>query len=84
MIAMMSQNKSQFSNADAWRDAAMARPTTISDEESARRSAQADAHNRDHNISDADVLDDQQLYIQGKMELEEYQDYLLLKHGRAD
>lgn len=60
----------------------MQRPSAIDAAESLRRQAIADNHNRQQGITDADILADQQLYIQGKMELDEYQRYLLEKHAR--
>lgn len=59
----------------------MQRTSAITDTESQQRAALADAHNRREGISDTDTLADQQLYIQGKMDLDEYQAYLLLKHS---
>lgn len=78
---MASSNAYGFSSAAAWREAAMARSTTIDLVEAERRQAQASEHNDRHEIADPDVLTDQQLYIQGKMDMEEYQAYLLFKHG---
>lgn len=59
----------------------MRRYSDIDEAESGKRSAVAETFNRQRGNSDADTLADQQLYIQGKMELEEYQDYLLFKHS---
>lgn len=59
----------------------MQRPTTIDAAECQRRRKVADRHNRREGIADADTLADQQLYILGKMDIEEYQEYLLLKHS---
>ena len=70
-----------FADADAWYTHAMQQPSMISAAESARRAAHAAAHNRLHGIDDAELLADQQLYIQGKLTLEMYQRYLLLKYG---
>jgi len=81
IIWLMSRNKSQYSNPSEWREAAMLRSSGIGDDEINQRRAVADAHNRQHGISDADTLADQQLYILGKMGLEEYQRYLLIKHS---
>ncbi len=58
----------------------MQRSSTIGAAESSHRADIAHAHNQQQGISNADALADQQLYIQGKMDLEEYQDYLLFKH----
>ncbi len=81
IIWLMSRNKSQYSNSSEWREVAMQRSSGIVDDEINQRMAVADAHNRQHGISDADTLADQQLYVQGKMGLEEYQRYLLFKHS---
>jgi len=78
----MSSHKSQFSSPDAWRDEAMARTVEVNTGESLRRKMLADAHNEREGITDPDTLADQQLYILGKMELGEYQDYLLFKHSK--
>ncbi len=78
---MVSGSDYGFSSAGAWYEAATARSSAIELAESERRQAQASEHNRLHQIADPDVLRDQQLYIQGKMDIEEYQAYLLLKHG---
>jgi len=59
----------------------MRRSTVIGAGESNHRAGVADAHNQQLGISDADTLADQQLYIQGKMDMEEYQNYLLFKHA---
>lgn len=67
---------------DEWRQDAMQRPSAIDTAESLRRQAIADAHNLRQGIADPDTLADQQLYVQGKMDIEEYQRYLLEKHAR--
>jgi len=77
----MDRKKSQYSSAAEWHDAAMQRSSGIGDDEINQRRAVADAHNQKHGINDASVLVDQQLYIQGKMGLEEYQRYLQFKHS---
>ena len=77
----MSRNKSQYSNPSEWREVALLRSSRICDDEINQRRVVADAHNRKHSITDADTLADQQLYILGKMDLQEYQDYLLFKHS---
>ena len=61
----------------------MQRSSDINVTESNQRKAAADEYNRQHGISAPDILADQQLYIQGKMDIEEYQKYLLLKHSTA-
>ena len=77
----VSRNRVRFTNAHDWRDAAMQRSSDIHVTESNQRKAAADAYNRQHGISAPDILADQQLYIQGKMDIEEYQKYLLFKHS---
>jgi len=59
----------------------MQRQDGIDKRESEKRRLQADAHNQQHDINDPDVLSDQLLYILGKMDMEEYQAYLLFKHS---
>jgi len=77
----MSAKTASFITAHAWRDAAMQRLSDINMAESHQRRAAADAYNREQGISAPDTLADQQLYIQGKMDIEEYQEYLLFKHS---
>ena len=59
----------------------MQRPSSIDAAESLKRQVIADVHNRKEGVTDPDILADQQLYILGKMDIEEYQSYLLEKHG---
>lgn len=68
-----------FATPDDWRSAAMQRSSAIDMEEIERRRAIAAVHHRRHGMPDADTLADQELYILGKMELEEYRDYLIFK-----
>jgi len=76
-----SATKHTFSTAHDWRDAAMQCESLCDVPESERRQLLADAHNKKENMFDPDLLADQQLYIQGKMDVEEYQNYLLFKHS---
>ncbi len=78
----MSDKQTPYSNADDWRIAAMQRPSLCDSAESNQRSSLAEIHNRQENITDPDTLADQQLYIQGKMDMDEYQNYLLFKHSK--
>jgi len=78
---MSDHTKTPFGNAHDWFSAAMQRASDCDAVESAQRQQLADAHNRQENIHDSDTLADQQLYIQGKMDRDEYQDYLLFKHS---
>ncbi|MFQ5346058.1 MAG: hypothetical protein ACE5DZ_08895 [Mariprofundus sp.] len=71
-----------YDSSDAWRNAVMQRSSGISDMESRQRREIAAAHNLKEGIQDADTLADQEMYILGKMSLEEYQDYLLFKHSK--
>lgn len=58
----------------------MQRKSNVSPEEAQVRRKIACSHNRHNNIHDPDVLADQELYILGKMDLREYEAYLLFKH----
>jgi len=69
-----------YANANEWRDSAMSRADCVSQQESETRQKAADLHNRDNGVTDPDTLLDQQLYILGKMDISEYQRYLLFKH----
>ena len=73
-------NNPDYANSLMWRQAAMLRPSSISHDEIKQRREIAKIHNSSNQISDADQLMDQELYILGKMPLEEYQRYLLFKH----
>lgn len=71
----------KYSSADEWRAAAMQRPDGVDASEMERRMQIA----RQHQIAggvvpDDDTQADQELYIRGKMDIEEYQNYLLFKH----
>ncbi len=67
---------------DQWRKQAMQRASQISPDEMLRRRAQAERFYREQGITpDADTLADHELFIQGKMTLEEYQRYLTIKHA---
>jgi len=72
----------EYSNANEWREAAMQRENGISDTESQQRRSQAALfYQQENNAPDADTLADHELFILGKMELEEYEQYLLFKHS---
>jgi hypothetical protein len=68
-----------FATPEDWRTAAMQRSSVIDTVEIERRRAIAAAHHRRHGMPDADTLADQELFILGKMELDEYRDYLIFK-----
>jgi hypothetical protein len=68
-----------FATPEDWRTAAMQRSSVIDTVEIGRRRAIAAAHHRRHGMPDADTLADQELFILGKMELDEYRDYLIFK-----
>jgi len=77
MVMMMS-----YETAEQWRDAAMQRENGVDAEESGRRREMVRRHYlREGSGHDADQLADHELYILGKMELGEYEQYLLFKHG---
>ena len=79
----MGQLQNKYESATEWRDAAMSRPNGVGNAEAEQRRSQADVHNHLHHVIDPDVLVDQQLYTLGKMGMEEYQAYLLFKHGKS-
>ena len=71
----------KYTNAKEWRKAAMSRETLISDDEISQRRTLAVKHYAAENIQpDADTLADHELYILGKMDMQEYEQYLLFKH----
>jgi len=70
-----------FTNADDWRKDAMQRTPLCDAAESKRRHLLANTHNKKEGMHDPEILADQQLYIQGKMDVDEYQNYLLFKHS---
>ncbi|OIO71196.1 MAG: hypothetical protein AUJ57_07375 [Zetaproteobacteria bacterium CG1_02_53_45] len=70
-----------YANADEWRASAMARADCVSQQEAEIRQNAAELHNRQNDVSDPDTLLDQKLYILGKMDITEYQRYLLFKHA---
>ncbi len=71
----------KYTNANEWREAAMSRETTLSDDEISHRRSLAAKHYAAENIQpDADTLADHELYILGKMDMHEYEQYLLFKH----
>jgi hypothetical protein len=73
-----------YATADAWRAAALKRPVGVDAAEQQRRRAIAAAHHHQHGMPDAEALADQELYIQGRMDLAEYQDYLLCRLMNAE
>jgi len=79
----MSAIDKSYESAQAWFDAAMGRPSLLDEAGVRQRQAIADAHNACNGITDPAILADQQLYVQGRMEIEEYERYLLFKYGKA-
>lgn len=74
--------KEGYDNAQQWRQAAMSRACRVSEEESERRREVMRAHHMSAGIEpDTDQLADYELYIYGKMDMDEYQQYLVFKHG---
>jgi len=74
--------KVEYDNAHQWREVAMARACGVSEEESERRRERVVSHHRSEGTEpDADQLADYELYIRGKMDIDEYQQYLLFKYG---
>lgn len=73
-----------YCDADAWRVAAMQRPDGVGEEEMRQRRARAHAfYSAGAGQPDADTLADHELYIRGKMDADEYRDYLFFKHGQG-
>jgi len=79
---MRSDDKT-YDNHQLWQAEARAREPELSPAEVAERQRLADTHNAANDITDEGTLMDQQLYIQGFMDLDEYQQYLLLKYSRG-
>jgi len=74
----------KYETALAWKKAAMHRDQCIGDKEVQRRKQMAKDHViRNKKEASGDGWDDYMLYIMGKMELEEYQAYLLFKHSNG-
>jgi len=71
----------KYESAEQWHAAAMKRSSSLSNEESGRRRQMVqDFHRNEGSDPSAEQLRDYELYIQGKMDMEEYQQYLLFKH----
>lgn len=61
----------------------MLRENGVSDLVVMERRKQAELHYAKEDVQpDASTLADHELYILGKMDMEEYEQYLLLKHGQ--
>ena len=73
-----------YATPEAWREAALARPVGVDAAEQRRRREIAAAHHRRYGMPDAQALADQEFYIQGRMDLDEYRDYLLFKGMYGD
>ena len=72
----------KYSTADEWRAEAMRRESNISESEITQRRTQALRHYQQEEVMpDADTLADHELFILGKMDMSEYEQYLLLKHS---
>jgi len=73
----------KYQSANAWRDDAMQRENGVSDAEAASRRSQAKSHYTKENMQPtADILADHEVFILGKMDKEEYEQYLLFKHSQ--
>jgi hypothetical protein len=73
-----------YKTAKVWKEAAIQRPQGVDDAEMHRRERQARKHVLQEGKQPVgDVWEDYMLYIMGKMDLEEYQAYLLFKHSRG-
>jgi len=75
--------KLEYANAVEWREAAMQRESVGSSTDIAQRRAKAALHYVSEGVTpDADTLADHELYILGKMDMQEYEQYLLFKHSQ--
>ncbi|MDX8388211.1 MAG: hypothetical protein R8M46_06730 [Ghiorsea sp.] len=73
----------KYTNAEEWRDEAMQREGIVAEAEIQQRRHQAEKHyKQEAEQPDTDTLADHELYILGKMELAEYEQYLLFKHSQ--
>jgi len=73
----------KYTTAQAWRDAAMQRKNSVSAIEAGQRRAKAVLHYAQQQVQpNADILADHELYILGKMDMQEYEQYLLFKHSQ--
>lgn len=71
-------------SSEDWAREAQARPDGVSAEEQARRRRFAQKRNAELGITDPDRIADQELYIRGKMTLEEYTAFLAFKYWPGD
>ena len=70
-----------YETAEQWYDAAMERDCGVDEAECERRRAMVRNHYLQEGTEpDAERLADYELYILGKMDIEEYQQYLLFKY----
>jgi len=73
-----------YRTADEWRKAAMKRENSVDAAASKHRREKVRQHQLQEGVEvDSDTLADYELYILGKMEVEEYQSYLYFKHSEA-
>jgi len=73
----------KYATAEQWRTEAMKRESTVDEHEIMQRRAKAELHYQQEIVSpDSDTRADHELYILGKMELAEYEQYLVFKHGQ--
>lgn len=71
----------KYETAEQWRREAMRRSDGVDAEESGRRREKVAAYHRAEGTEpDTDRLADYELYIRGKMDIDEYQQYLVFKH----
>jgi len=73
-----------YKTAKAWKEAAMQRPQGVDGAEMHQREQRARKHVLQEGKQPVgDVWEDYMLYIMGKMDLEEYQAYLLFKYSKG-
>jgi len=74
-------NAMKYETAEQWHDAAMGRACGVDESERERRRTMVQSHYLQEGTEpDAERLADYELYILGKMDIEEYQQYLLFKY----
>ena len=71
----------KYETAEQWHDAAMGRDCGVDEAESERRRKMVQNYHLQEGVEpDAERLADYELYILEKMDIEEYQQYLLFKY----
>jgi len=73
----------KYTDAKVWRDDAMQRENGVSEDESVQRRLMAEKHYKIEGVlPNTDIAADHELFILGKMDKTEYEQYLLFKHSQ--